>query len=288
MFKLNKLQKAQDASSVGSSLASSPQPSFTGSFGLSPSPRFITNRHGHTMSLAQVPSYQAYSSTPSPFNPFGMNAVLGSDSVTESVTSDSSFQTDPIHAPQGRVPVNFGPPLSAVGNPTHIDFIRGFGLEAPLESEEEGEEEDQPCQNEELGDEEDNGAAGEMGHYAGDGETSEIDDNTTTAPQTRVHSRHASKLSAALSLRSVGGNFHSQFDSAVAEAAEQQLELEERAAEADQSEVDGEEERQMVRDLEVDPVEEWTGSEDVYLGLETSDDEVRTNLFPLCNTSFYF
>ena len=101
-----------------------------------------------------------------------------------------------------------------------------------------------------------------------------------------MHSRHVSKLSAAVSLRSVGGNFHSQFDSAVAEAVEQQQELEDRAAEADQSEMDGEDEERMV---EVDPVEEWTGSEDVYLGLETSDDEVCPMLFsPLCNTSFYF
>ncbi len=163
--------------------------------------------------------------------------------------------------------------MSAVGNPTHIDFIRGFGLDVPLESEEEGEEEEvqRPRQNEELSDEE---ATGEMDQYAGDGDESEIDDNTTTAPQTRVHSRHVSKLSAAMSLRSVGGNF--RFDSTVAEAVEQQQELEDRAAEADHSEMDGEDEEGMV---EVDPVEEWTGSEDVYLGLETSDDEVCARLF---------
>lgn len=221
------------------------------------------------MSLAQGPSYQPYSSSPSPFNPFGINAVLSSDSVAESVTSESSFQNDPIHAPQGRIPVNFGPPLSAVGgNANNADFIRGFGLDVPLESEEEEEEA-------QTGDEKEDGdAIREIDlskEFEGDPEMSEIDDGTTTVPQSRLHSRHVSKLSAALSLRSVGSNFQAQFQSA-AERAEQQEE--ERAAEADQSEADAEEERPHVPGQNLDPVEEWTGSEDVYLGTETSDDEV--------------
>ncbi|KAF9480431.1 hypothetical protein BDN70DRAFT_912709 [Pholiota conissans] len=268
LFKLNKLQKAQDASSASNSLNVSPQPPFVNPFGLSPSPRahLFGNRHGHSMSLAQGPSYQPYSSSPSPFNPFGVNAVLGSDSITESVTSDSSV--DPIHAPQGRIP--FGPPLSvAGGNGSHVDYSRGFGLEAPLESEEEDQDQAQDQDQEHSPDEEDNNATRNIDldeRFEGDRDMSEVDDGTTTAPQSQLHSRHVSELSAALSLRSVGGNFQSQL-----QIAADRVEMEEqRAVEADQSE---EEEGQQVPEQDVDPVEEWTGSEDVYLGAETSDDE---------------
>lgn len=144
LFKLNKLQQAQETDSSNGSLPVSPQPPLVGHFGLSPSPsnqgpRFITNRHGHSMSLAQGPAYQPYSSSPSPFNPLGYNAVSGSESVADSLISDSS--AEPIHMPQGRVPMtipSFAPPLSAVGgNKSHVDFVRGFGLDVPLESEEE-------------------------------------------------------------------------------------------------------------------------------------------------------
>lgn len=111
-----------------------------------------------------------------------------------------------------------------------------------------------------------------------DGDMSEMDDGTTTAPQSRLHSRHVSKLSAALSLRSVGGNFQAQLQNA-AVAAQRQVEEDQAGVDADQSGDEREQIRPHNRLLDIDPVEEWTGSEDVYLGTETSDDEVSFFLY---------
>ncbi|KAF8895024.1 hypothetical protein CPB84DRAFT_1848362 [Gymnopilus junonius] len=285
LFKLNKLQQAQEANSAvnsaANSLSVSPQPPFVAPFGLSPSPnrgmRLLTNRHGHTMSLAQPPSYQSslFSSSPSPFNPFGPHAVLGTESVADSQISESS--EDPIHAPQGRVPIaalNFvAPPVSAVNgtNNGQADFTRGFGLDVPLELEED--EESRRIEPIEETDEEnesnaDINATQDM-QLEGSHEE-DLDDGTTTAPQTRLHSRHVSKLSAALSLRSVGGNLTAKIQDA-AEGRQRHFNEE---AQGDGDEADKENEPpQNTRNLDVDPVEEWTGSEDLYLGLETSDDE---------------
>jgi hypothetical protein len=72
----------------------------------------------------------------------------------------------------------------------------------------------------------------------------------TTAAQSRVHSRHVSRLSATLSLLSVGGHVSDKERGAVRN-------------------VQGE------GDLEDDAVGEWTGSEDLRTGAETTEDEVR-------------
>ncbi|PPQ66775.1 hypothetical protein CVT26_009761 [Gymnopilus dilepis] len=273
LFKLNKLQQAQEANSATNSLSVSPQPPFVAPFGLSPSPnrgpRLMTNRHGHTMSLAQPPSYHSpFSSSPSPFNPFGHNAILGTESVADSQVSETS--EDPIHAPQGRVPMTAPSfaraPLSAVGgNDGQIDFVRGFGLDIPSESEDAG----RRIEPIEETDEEGEGDATQDMELEEDREE-DIDDGTTTAPQTRLHSRHVSKLSAALSLRSVGGNF-----TAEARAAVDKAEIgptEEADDEGDEADKENEPPRNL-QNVDVDPVEEWTGSEDVYLGMESSDDE---------------
>ncbi|KAF9560205.1 hypothetical protein CPC08DRAFT_665707 [Agrocybe pediades] len=281
LFKLNKLQQAQEGSSAGNSLSVSPQPPFVNPFGLSPSPnqmRLITNRHGHSMSLAQPASYQSslFSSAPSPFNPSPFNpfghSVLAPESVAESTASDgSSGPNDGIIAPQGRVPLsmsNFAPPpLSAVGGQSHIDFIRGFGLDAPLESEEE-EEEARNNDNEEADDEDE--ADNARDETEEKGSVADYDDGETTGPQSRLHSRHVSRLSAALSLRSVGGNFGAQFRNDV--EVEQRLESEDGNDGSDEAEKENEPPRDMP--AVVDPaVEEWTGSEDLYLGQDESDDE---------------
>ena len=237
------------------------------------------------MSLAQPPSYQSslYSTSPSPFNPFGPHSILGTESVAESQASDSSFmQADLIHAPQGRIPMAapaFAPPTLPT-NVGHIDFIRGFGLDIPLESEEEEEEEDRghglaiPLDPEEEEEEEHRAERSDEGDAVDVTQDTEVDerhthdgsvdadDGTTTAPQSRLHSRHVSKLSAALSLRSVGGNFQAEFPSAA----------EEEEREADERSEGDEKENRPPQNLDLDPVEEWTGSEDLYM--DTSDDEV--------------
>ena len=221
----------------------------------------MTNHHGHTMSLAQPPSYQSslFSPSPSPYNNNGSTVP-----VSESDMDNESSPPDAIHAPQGRVPMAappFAPPLSAVGgNKTHIDFIRGFGLETPLESEEETESKDEL---EKVDDQNNNVQEMDPEERCAD-EVIEVEDDSTTAPHSRLHSRHISRISAALSLRSVGGNFTTQFQNPSEETEERSIFQEH------------EEAPQHTRDQTVldDEVDEWTGSEDIYLGIDTSDDEV--------------
>jgi len=242
------------------------------------------------MSLVQPPSHQSslFSASPSPFNPFGPHSDLGTESVAESQASDSSFvRADPIHAPQGRIPMaapTFTPPaLSAIGgNTSHVDFIRGFGLDVPLESEEE-EEEARPRSTEGSDNEDNEGDATQDMELDEryDDEIADIDDGTTTAPQSRFHSRHVSKLSAALSLSSVGGNFQAQFQSAAEEAEQREGEQE---TDEEHSEEE-EKENQPPQNLDLDSVEEWTGSEDLYN--ETSDDEVSI-LLCVCDKDVSF
>ncbi|KAF5361647.1 hypothetical protein D9758_007367 [Tetrapyrgos nigripes] len=248
-FKLNKLQQAQLGSShngspLSQSLSTSPQPPFNGLNpaavplpGFSPSPtgqhhvpRFITNRHGHSLSLAQPPSGPSLTHpqnsllfrTPSAGatgNPFGPNAVLGSDqnglrksaspglSVADSENSQPHTQTDTamdeIHAPQGRAPVVMSslvvPPSSTISRPnSKPDFTRGFGLDIPEEEEEEEEEYDHRDRDR---------VEAEQDEDEGDSQADEMTEEGTnvTAPHSRHHSRHESRLSAALSLRSFGG-----------------------------------------------------------------------------------
>ena len=241
-------------------------------------PNRLGINHGHTLSLAQSLSYpnSLFSYSSSPFG--SSNGIVDNEFGQPSMTLDY----DP-------------PPLSAVGAPAprnQVDFARGFGLDVPLESEEEDEggrqahevldadhSEDEE-QKEEDGDrtqdmELDDGASSERGPAL------EIDDASTTGPESRLHSRHVSRVSAALSLRSVGGNFQAQFES-----VEKELETKDALGNGeiqvgqivdvgggrDRDEPQEEEEEEVQRP--VDPTEEWTGSEDAYLGPEASEDEV--------------
>ncbi|KAJ7480041.1 hypothetical protein B0H11DRAFT_2157981 [Mycena galericulata] len=250
-FKLNKLQQSQTASSLGNSMSTSPQPPF----GLSPSPhhqpapRFLTNRHGYSMSLAQPPTFLPSSAAPISFgggptqNPFGPNAFLGSDQ-----RSDTESEAEPIHAPQGRVPLSM-PSLTAaqsLGRPesrdSRPDFTRGFGLDV---TEEEDETEEEGEGNDSFATNDGDNADGEDSEEEGEGLT------------TARHSRHVSRLSAALSLRSVGGVVgdnlngyaHERTDPAPGDASQDM-------------------------DLDQEVAAEWTGSEDQeQLGQETSEDE---------------
>ena len=183
--------------------------------------------------------------------------------MSESGMDNEPSPPDAIHAPQGRIPMttsSFAPPLSAVGgNKTHLDFIRGFGLETPLESEEETEPNDEP---EKADDQNNNFQLNSEEGY--EDEVVEIEDDSTTAPRSRLHSRHVSRISAALSLRSAGSNFTTQLQDPPEEMEERHVFHEEVSQHA----------QRTVLDDEVDEVDEWTGSEDIYLGIDTSDDEV--------------
>ncbi|PBL01482.1 class I glutamine amidotransferase-like protein [Armillaria gallica] len=205
LFKLNKFQQSQNALS-NNSLAPSPQ----SPFGMSPSPdrqgpKCMMNSHGHSMSLAQPSAQYPYNNgSVASLNPFGHDAVLGSDQM-----SSGSPRVSPgppgigeIHAPQGRVPISLpslAPPLSVSRLDSRPDFTRGFGLDiSEEEEEEEGVAEDENISqadsdeegfDEEVDDDKDQGTQ---------------DAGMTTASQNQRHSRHTSKLSAALSLRSFG------------------------------------------------------------------------------------
>src|SRR5260370_8580665 len=101
---------------------------------------------------------------------------------------------------------------------------------------------------------------GEVSHVAVTGaddsfdmELDEVDaevGSITTAAQSRVHSRHVSRLSATLSLLSAGGHVSDKERDAVRN-------------------VQGE------GDLEDDAVGEWTGSEDRRTGAETTENQAR-------------
>ena len=193
-----------------------------------------------------------------PYNPFGPNPSLPTDSIRSPDTrSDPGAPTDQ----------SLAPPAMPVRADSRPDFVRGFGLDVPEETEEELEQEDmeaeQDSQDVPEGDEEEQGLA-EASHIAlaGTDDTMDMEldidvdeadaevGSITTAAQSRVHSRHVSKLSATLSLLSVGGHVRDKERGAV-------------------HNVRGE------GDLEDDAVGEWTGSEDLRTGVETTEDEVR-------------
>ncbi|KAF9068506.1 hypothetical protein BDP27DRAFT_1327171 [Rhodocollybia butyracea] len=242
-YKLNKLQQAQQTS-TGNSISTSPQPPLLNpplsATGFSPSPtnsaqipRFITNRHGHSLSLAQPPSAGlGLSLSPGFFrppsagttsNPFGPNAILGNDqngardSVSPALPEIDTGVDASIYAPQGRKPVmmatlvtntnnsGLAPPLSAVRTDSRPDFARGFGLDIPEEVDEEGLEEEEikmPSWAQRR-DEVEGGANEDQDDESE--EEREGEEGKGKKCRSQHHSRHVSRLSAALSLRSFGG-----------------------------------------------------------------------------------
>ncbi|KIP04050.1 hypothetical protein PHLGIDRAFT_211829 [Phlebiopsis gigantea 11061_1 CR5-6] len=251
-FKLNKLQQSQHASASGS-LAPSPQPS-TQNDSTPPSnglPPRLQNRHGQSMSLAQPPSFFNHSAA---FNPFGPAATLGSDQIlTRSQpgipTVTATSENAPLHAPQGIIPTNLhalAPPLPRSRPESRPDFARGFGLDVTAEEEEPPEDGTHEEAEDEIND--------LVGDVTVTPDEDPLGDGASTVAQSRVHSRHVSKLSAALSLRAVGR---------IAEDAG--LSNPSIPAMIPSKEPEGEHEV-----FDTDAVEEWTGSEDMK---ETSDDE---------------
>jgi hypothetical protein len=200
------------------------------------------------MSLAPQSSIQPsthYNPTAA-FNPFGPNAVLGSDQIVE------PNPVDGIHAPQGRAPVAF-PSLSVPNGgfqsrpssrDSRPDFTRGFGLDIPEEDETEAQtaaEEHSPVSN-----------VVEEGSDL----TAEQRDDLTTPAQSTHHSRHVSQLSAAFASRSLGGRQVEGSSNGHLHASI--------SPHIDGGNAGGDDEA----------VGEWTGSEDLRAGSEASEDEV--------------
>ncbi|KAI0318178.1 hypothetical protein OF83DRAFT_57011 [Amylostereum chailletii] len=256
-FKLNKLQQSQN-SSLAQSESPSPLPSSPGQ--PHPLPPRLQNRHGYSFSLAPFqPASATYHSTGAS-NPFGPHAILGSDTIfeREDALVDASTMSDP-GAPTDQ---SLAPPAGPPRADSRPDFVRGFGLDIP-EEEEPPEEEDESGEDF-LGDasrrvqlggddtmemefEAEEGAAGDEETE----EETEDERGLSTVAQSRIHSRHVSRLSAALSLLSVGGTGQDS-PRRVGHAADHE-------AQAD--------------DHDMDAVGEWTGSEDLRTTEETTEDE---------------
>jgi len=192
------------------------------------------------------------------YNPLGHSTAIAPDGLRSPDTrSDPGASTDQSLAPPAM-------PARADSRP---DFMRGFGLDVPEETEEElkqeQEQEEQHGQDDPEGHEEERVLA-EASHVAlvGSDDTMNMDfdvdeadaevDSITTAAQSRAHSRHVSRLSASLSLLTVGGH----------------------VSDREPGEREG--------DLEDDAIGEWTGSEDMRTTTETTEDEVRKLFLPRC------
>ena len=204
-------------------------------------------RHGHSFSVSNPPVVQTYNPAAA-FNPFGPQATLGSDQVfSRALNEDHPLSKSPNSAG--------GPSSRPLSRP---DFTRGFGLDIP-EEEEPPEEADADV--EEGGDQ---GSDADLAEGEADVEVETDDDGV--AMLNSIHSRHVSRLSATLSLRSVGGQQDPSPDarSPVGNSMVDDLDLIEK---------------------EGDGVAEWTGSED----LRGDSDEVLalTSLFdPQCFSHF--
>lgn len=220
------------------------------------------------MSLAQPLSHQSSMFNPAGFNPFGPNAILGSDQVLPRLSPAPGLAPpETIHAPQGRVPTNvasLAPPPSQSRPESRPDFMRGFGVEIP----EEEEPEEVPHVQEEVQEDEAvvETAEADMS-MASVEETDQEDeqDGLSTVAQSRIHSRHISKLSVALSLRSVGGMVDD--DGTIPE--HEVVPVRSPTGEMEVEDLDGDGDV----DADQEAVGEWTGSEDLRTGPETSDDE---------------
>ena len=193
-----------------------------------------------------------------PFIPLRPYATFTNSTAFNSL--GTSLAPDAIRSPDARsdpgLPTDqsLAPPAMPARADSRPDFIRGFGLDVPVEADEEQEE----TESDEQVVTEEGPMLAEVSHIAVTGaddsfdmELDEVDaevGNITTAAQSRVHSRHVSRLSATLSLRSVGRN-------------------------ANYSEPEGDGEREI--DPEDDAIGEWTGSEDLRTPTEFTEDDVR-------------
>jgi hypothetical protein len=193
-----------------------------------------------------------------PFDPFGSNP----DTV---MPAHASSYERSIIAPQGRVPVapsSLVPSQVSSRPVSRPDFTRGFGLDIPEEEEEAAEEQTQDHVAHEGSTQHDADISQDMDldeieERAKEAKGVQSLDGTATASQSRFHSRHVSKLSATLSIRSAGALDEDAFD----------REDEVTAATVDPDYRAGQDDT----DLE-DVIGEWTGSEDICPN-DTSDGE---------------
>ncbi|KAF9651983.1 hypothetical protein BDM02DRAFT_3266639 [Thelephora ganbajun] len=221
MFKLNKLHQSQNPSATNS-VTTSPHPPVDHT--PSPSQSHDTSKHGHSLSVDNPPAAPTYNPAAA-FNPFGPQATLGSDQIFPRNLN--------MDRPPSKSPNSVGGPGSRpLSRP---DFIRGFGLDIP--------EEEEPPEETDADNEEGADQGSDMDLVEAEADVEVETEDEGVAMLNRIHSRHVSRLSVALSLRSVGRQKDSLPDarSPVANVMVDDLDLIEK---------------------ETDGVAEWTGSED--------------------------
>ena len=220
MFKLNKLRQSQNPSATN--FITSPQPAVDHT----PSPSLSHNLPGHGYSLSVLnPAAEPTYNPAAAFNPFGPQATLGSDQI---FPRNLNVDRPPSKSPNS-VGGQSSRPLS------RPDFIRGFGLDIP--------EEEEPPEEADADNEKGEDQGSDMDLVETDADVGAETEDEGVAMLNRIHSRHVSRLSAALSLRSVGRQQDSLPDarSPIINPMVDELDLVEK---------------------ETDGVAEWTGSED--------------------------
>jgi len=142
-------------------------------------------RHGHSLSMSNSPVVPTYNPAAA-FNPFGPQATLGSDQIFSRTLSEG--------CPPSKSPNSAGGPASRpLSRP---DFTRGFGLDIP--------EEEEPPEEADADIEEGADLGSDMDLVEGEANVEVETEDDSVAMLNRIHSRHVSRLSATLSLRSVG------------------------------------------------------------------------------------
>ncbi|KAJ3541791.1 hypothetical protein NMY22_g3757 [Coprinellus aureogranulatus] len=159
LFKLNKLQQTQSAQALSPSIANSTSHMSSPHLptGITPPPHnrlspsnlgsnVFQNRHGHTMSLSQPPTFIPSALSPN-FNPFGV--ALGATPADELERPLSAVSDSGIPASQ-QSSLNAPVLSTASRSSSRPDFTRGFGLDIPEEAEEEAELDEQERKENEL------------------------------------------------------------------------------------------------------------------------------------------
>ena len=151
----------------------------------------------HKFGIQIRPAMYAFS-----FNPFVPGTSLAPNALrSPDACSDPGLSTEQ----------SLAPPAMPARADSRLDFICGFGLDFPDEAEEEqGETESDEEDVMEILEEEP--MLAEISHIAITGADDSIRKTITTAAQSRVHAlrtRYVLRLSATLSLRSVGGRMDS-------------------------------------------------------------------------------
>lgn len=216
----------------------------------------MQGRHGHSMSLANPGSLpQPVFQTPLGSNPFGPQAIMGSDAIIE--TNQLEFQPTLRLPAQPHASGSLSPGLVERSRPnSRPDFVVGFGLDIP--EEEEPEEESLQKVDDAMSERSDSN-----GSVTAD--DTEMEEEIEEGDAPRSHLGHRSRLSAALSLRSVGGHRESLTIAQFIPPA--------RSPVGNPAVDDLDAEGSQPAERDVDAVGEWTGSEDLRAA---SSDEVYT------------